>query len=230
MAFKFYLVKHLSWALGMGSDSHPLGDGLRMVQQAESAEILMDFLSSAHVFAAALRQVFEQETLREVAGESLSFSQLKLLFFGSTTESHTIGDAAAFLGVSNAAASKTVEKLVRRGLLSRAETLQDRRSSQLVLTQESRNLLQSYEAARRRAAAGVFREFELEELRRTAELLDRLAATIVKHSARAAEVCLQCEVFYREHCRFGELSRRECFYRRNQSDKQEPLAHPDEPA
>jgi len=198
-----------------------------MGSNAEAAEICRDFLSSAHVFATVVRRVFEQEILHEVAGESLTFSQLKLLFLGSKTEGHTIGDAAAFLGVSNAAASKTVEKLVRRDLLSRVETLEDRRSSQLCLTEASRDLLKAFDSAWNRKAIEVFDQVTLEELQRTAELLDRLAAIIINHSAKPEEVCLQCEIFYRERCRFGELSRRECFYQRHKPAKQELLAHPD---
>ncbi|MBM3791775.1 MAG: MarR family transcriptional regulator, partial [Acidobacteria bacterium] len=187
------------------------------MSETAAAEIRRDFLSSAHVFANALRRVFEMEILREIAGDSLTFSQLKLLFLGFETGGHTIGDAAEFLGVSNAAASKTVEKLVQRNWLSRVETLGDRRSSQLSLTAKSRELLEGYEAARHRKAVAVLDPLELEELQRTAELLDRLAALIVKHSTRPEETCLQCEIFYREQCRFGELSRLECFYKRHKA-------------
>jgi len=196
------------------------------VSDVAAAEICRDFLSSAHVFAMAVRRVFEQELLRSVAGDSLTFSQLKLLVLGSKTEGHTIGDAAAFLGVSNAAASKTVEKLVRRKLLSRVETQEDRRSSQLALTEASRVLLQAFETARHRKATEVFSQIELEDLQKTAELLDRLAALIVQHSAEPSEVCLQCEIFYRERCRFGELSRLKCFYKRHKAEEQGPLGTP----
>jgi DNA-binding MarR family transcriptional regulator len=199
-----------------------------MSSEAEAAEVYRDFLCSAHVFATVVRRVFEQETLREAAGDSLTFSQLKLLFFGTTTEGHSISDAAAFLGVSNAAASKMAEKLVRRSMLNRAETQGDRRSSQLALTEASQELLAAYDDARRRKAAEVLSRFELEELLKTADLLDRLAAVIVQHSTAPEEVCLQCEIFYRDRCRYGELSRQPCFYHRHKSNKQELLARPDE--
>lgn len=197
-----------------------------MAFEARSAEVRTDFLGSAHVFAAAIRRAFEQEILREIADESLSFSHLKLLFFGSATGEHTVGDAADFLGVSDAAASKTVEKLVRRRLLTRVQRAEDRRSSCFRLTDESRALLRSFEESRHRKAAEVLGRFDPGELQRAAELLDRLAASIVQHGSRPDEVCLQCGISYRERCRFGELSRRECFYRRHKSDKLEPLVSP----
>jgi DNA-binding MarR family transcriptional regulator len=161
--------------------------------------------------------------LLEVAGDKLTFSQLKLLYLVAHTDEHTtIGDAAIFLGISNAAASKAVDKLVRRRLLRRTEIQEDRRSIQLSLTEASRRLLESYEDTRNRLALMMFSEFSPEELRQTAELLDRLAGAFVRHGADPDHVCMQCEIYYRDKCRFGELGQRNCFYQRRKTGVQEP--------
>jgi DNA-binding MarR family transcriptional regulator len=170
-------------------------------------------VSSAHVFAAAVRDVFESALLEKVAGKKLTFSQLKLLYLAARAGGQTIGDAAAFLRVSYAAASKTADKLVRRGLLRRAKTAEDRRASRLTATAAGRRLIAAYEAARRKMAKRFFGPFSARELRETSELLDRLAVAIAGCGAKPGEVCLQCEVFYRADCRFGALSKRECVYR-----------------
>jgi DNA-binding MarR family transcriptional regulator len=188
------------------------------VEAAITDELTRDFLSSVRVFARAVRDVFEAAVLREVAGERLTFSQLKLLYLVAQTDSVTIGDAASFLGVSSPAASKTVEKLVRRRLLRRSDIQADRRTSQLALTETSRRLLETYEAARNRKAAEIFAQFSPEELRHTSELLDRLAAGIVSQRSDRDEVCMQCEIYFRPQCRFRNLGARTCFYRRHQID------------
>jgi len=54
-------------------------------------------------------------------GQQLSLSQLKILKLLDLTEAHNIGDVAAFLGVSDAAASKTVDRLARLRYLRRTE-------------------------------------------------------------------------------------------------------------
>src|SRR5208283_4899830 len=87
-----------------------------------TSELNNEFLSSARVFAWSVREVIEKTVLREVAGKNLTFSQLKLLYLVAHTDTLNISDAAAYLGVSPAAASKAVDKLVRRRLLRRAET------------------------------------------------------------------------------------------------------------
>ena len=61
------------------------------------------------------------------------------------TDARTINDVALFLGVSDAAASKVVDRLVRRKLLPRTEGHPDRREIHLSLTESSRCLLAAYD-------------------------------------------------------------------------------------
>jgi DNA-binding MarR family transcriptional regulator len=187
--------------------------------------LIYEFLSGARVFAKAVRDVIESEVLREVAGSKLSVPQLKLLFLVSHADQVTIGDAAAFLGVSNPAASKTVEKLVRRRLLRRCDIQGDRRSSHLSLTEASRRLLETYEAARDRKAAEIFSQYSPDILRHTAELLDHLACEIAsQRSLRQGDECMQCEIYYRRDCRFGQFGAYKCFYQLHQKQQQDQPA------
>jgi DNA-binding MarR family transcriptional regulator len=179
-----------------------------------------EFLSSARVLAWSVREVIERVVLREVAGKDFTFSQLKLLYLVAHTDALNISDAATFLGVSTAAASKTVDKLVRRRLLRRAETQEDRRTSHLSLTETSRKLMDAYIAARDERARAVFAQFSPEELRRTSEVLDRLAGAITSRGADPNAVCMQCEIYFREDCRFQKYGQRNCFYQHHQ--KEEP--------
>jgi DNA-binding MarR family transcriptional regulator len=192
--------------------------------------LIYEFLSSARVFAKAVRDVIEGEVLQEVAGSKLSVPQLKLLFLVARADSVTIGDAADFLGVSSPAASKTVEKLVRRRLLRRYDIQGDRRSSRLSLTDASRRLLETYETARNRKAAEIFSQYSPDVLRHTAELLDHLACGIASQRAaiRKGEPCMQCEIYYRADCRFGQFDMRKCFYQLHQKDQQNQAASADD--
>src|SRR5271165_7181598 len=104
-------------------------------------ELSNDFLGSARVLAWSVREVIEKTVLREVAGDSLTFAQLKLLYLVAHTDVLSIGDAAAFLGVTCGGASKAVDKLVRRRLLQRTAPEEDRRTFRLSLTETSRKLM-----------------------------------------------------------------------------------------
>jgi len=182
-----------------------------------TADLSNEFLSSARVFAWSVREVIERTVLREVAGDKLTFSQLKLLYLVAHTDTLNIGDAAAFLGVTCGAASRAVDKLVHRRLLRRITPAEDRRSFRLSLTETSRKLMEAYQTARDYRTNRALQQFSPEELRRTSELLDRLAGAIVNTGDRPDAVCMQCEIYYRERCRFGECGRRNCFYQHHKT-------------
>ncbi len=185
-----------------------------------TADLSNEFLSSARVLAWSVREVIERTVLREVSADKLTFAQLKLLYLVAHTDVISIGDAAAFLGVTCGAVSRTVEKLVRRRLLRRVAPQEDRRLIRLALTETSRKLIEAYQIARDHRARMAFRQFAPEDLRRTSELLDRLAGAIVSDGSDPNAVCMQCEIYVRDQCRFGEYGHRNCFYQRHKKQAQ----------
>ncbi len=186
-------------------------------------ELIKDFLASARVFARSVRDVVEEELMREMAGKQISFAQMRLLFLISHAEAPTIGDVGVFLRISKAGASKIVEELVRRKLVERVEIQGDRRSRKLFLTEAGRQLMRDYEEARDKWTATILSEYPEEEMQHTAETLDRLSSTIAKHSKTFRQPCLQCETYYREDCRFQQLCGCSCYYKFRWGDKQGAL-------
>lgn len=186
-------------------------------------DLIYDFLCSARVFARAVRDVIEADILREVAGDKLTMPHLKLLYLVAQTDSVTIGDAATFLGVSSPAASKTVEKLVQRRLLRRTDIRNDRRSSELSLTELGRKILEAYETARNQKASDIFSQYSPEVLRETAEVLDHLASGIASQGAefKKQNICLQCEIYFRKHCRFGRFGNCNCYYKLHRKEEEQ---------
>ncbi|MBI3760982.1 MAG: MarR family transcriptional regulator [Chloroflexi bacterium] len=61
-----------------------------------------------------------------------------------------VSDIGSHTGVTNAAASQMVERLVQNGLLERTEDPRDRRVKQLTLTKKGRTLIEKGIEARRR--------------------------------------------------------------------------------
>jgi len=153
------------------------------VASSIEAERVRDFLGSVAECGAAACKVLEDEPLCRVSRGRLTRSQLRLLEHVAAAEGRTIGDAAAVLGVSNPAASKAVDKLVRRHLLHRSDAKSDRRASELTLTDTSRRLLAALEEARTRRIEEIFVPFSTEELGRAAGLLRRLANIVHEYNA-----------------------------------------------
>lgn len=189
------------------------------IERDKIAGLVHDFLGSTQVFASALNNALGEKLLREAARDQLTLAQFKLLKLVALKDTHTLGDVAVFLGESNAAASKAVDKLVRRKLLRRTEGEIDRRTVRLSLTAPSRRLLAAYDARKHSSLAKIFRQSSPAELRKTAELLDHLSAGIVKQHAQPGEICRACGVYFRKKCLVRELARLNCFYFRQKNGR-----------
>jgi len=91
-------------------------------------------------------QVFMHRSMRDFKSfmdeTGLSFSQINILmrlFHGRSAGVSEIGDK---LGVTSAAASQAVDRLVQIGLIERTELPQDRRAKRLELSQKGRELIE----------------------------------------------------------------------------------------
>jgi len=112
--------------------------------------------------------------MREVAGRGLSVPQLRVLAFLGRSPGASLSAVADLDGVTAATASAMVERLVRRGLVSRQADPQERRRVKLSLTQEGVTLLEGARAHARGRVAERMRLFTGEELAVLAQGLELL--------------------------------------------------------
>lgn len=133
-------------------------------------------MGAAHVFCASVTEVLER-ALSEASGGELALSQLKLLLLvGSPHHRLKVTDVAEFLGVTNAAASRAIDRLVKRGLIDRTVSRADRRAVDLALTPESEDLLGRFKEIRDRELRRVLGDHPSDALDSVASLLDRLSS------------------------------------------------------
>jgi MarR family transcriptional regulator, organic hydroperoxide resistance regulator len=196
-----------------------LQHGRENVQPQDRQRAIEELVGTAQVFVTAVSDVFEQTLLAEVSARQLTSSQFKILRLLDATGAHNVGDVAAFLGVSDAAASKSVERLVRRRLIRRTPGETDRRSSELSLTKAGRTLLERYGALRSRKLGDVSGALESKNLEVATDLLDRLTREIVQGSANPEEVCLQCGIHIKTRCLVREAARAECCYQQHKNKR-----------
>lgn len=86
--------------------------------------------------------------VRYARARGLSMSQLSTLFQLSRRGYLAVSEIGEDLGVSNAAASQMLDRLVLQDLVTRTENPQDRREKQLILTEKGHKVL--LESARTR--------------------------------------------------------------------------------
>jgi DNA-binding MarR family transcriptional regulator len=184
---------------------------------------LNDFLGSAQIFTTAVNDLMAEQ-LRDVTGDEVTYSQLKLLKMVSLTEGYSVSNVAQFLGVSTAAASRAVDRLVRRDLINRVVAEEDRRSVHLSLTEKGVELLRKYDAAARPALERIFAGLAPEQMRQVGDLLDRLSVSIVERANGHDEVCFRCGIHFRDRCILRQRRSRSCFFHLHQRGTGEPEA------
>jgi DNA-binding MarR family transcriptional regulator len=112
----------------------------------------------------------------------LSFSQINVLmrlYHGGTCGVSEIG---VRLGITNAAASQAIDRLVNLGMIERTENPDDRRAKQLVLTQQGRALIEKGFEARGKWIFGLTDAFSPEQ-----QSLIISALTLLTETARNSE-------------------------------------------
>ncbi|MBP1631812.1 MAG: transcriptional regulator, MarR family protein [Acidobacteria bacterium] len=180
-----------------------------MAGRAETLEAINDLLASATIFTSTSADLLATGLLG-IAGDRLTFAQLKLLRLVQRQGTLSIGDVAGFLGVSNAAASKAVDRLVRSGVLSRAEGRGDRRTTEVTVTAEGHALLEQFEA---RTSGLLLKRLAGADPRRLRDLsgsLDRLSM-FLSAGDEEARVCFRCGLYFREECLLRTLTDRQCY-------------------
>ena len=180
-------------------------------QGAIDVGLVNDFLGSVRILSTTIDEWMEEE-LREVTDDRVTTSQLKVLKLVARTNARRIGDVADFLAVSNAAASKAVDRLVKRGLIRRTEAAADRRAVELSLTVEGRSLLAQYEAATSRVLKDLFGNLDQEKLKGTAEFLDHLSTEVVKTGRVREGICLRCGIHFRDRCILRQSVGKNCYF------------------
>lgn len=89
---------------------------------------------------AAFMRLSMRGSIRYMKEKGLSISQVGAMF-EITHGSNNVSEVGDSLGVSIAAASQMLERLVQMGLVTRTEDRQDRRVKTLVLTEKGRRIL-----------------------------------------------------------------------------------------
>jgi DNA-binding MarR family transcriptional regulator len=181
-----------------------------VVGRAATLDAINDLLASATIFTSASFELLAGE-LGGLAGDRVTFAQLKLLRLVGRQHHLTVGDVAAFLGVSSAAASKAVDRMVRGGFLQRAESKDDRRALEVSVTEEGRALLDDFDARSGRALLRLLSGVAPRHLREISEGLDRLSLSIAGRGEEGSSVCFRCGLYFRDDCLLRTMTNRLCY-------------------
>ncbi|MFO7768134.1 MAG: MarR family transcriptional regulator [bacterium] len=182
-------------------------------------------LRSSHIFSAVVREVLEENLIRDTTNLPLTLSQFHLLKLLSIDGQHQVGEVADFLGMSPPAASKNIEKLVRLGLLDRKRSEGDRRALLLSVTSRGRRLVIRYEELKAARLYPLLDQFAPQDIEALAHLLERFILALCGLDTLSDGVCLRCGAYLQDDCVVGVIQGG-CPYRslRARNQREDPEA------
>jgi DNA-binding MarR family transcriptional regulator len=171
---------------------------------------LTPLIRFSHIISSAVRQILEEDALREAGGDRMTPRQLHLLEFIAGS-GHHIDDVAKFLRVTPPAATKAVDRLEAFGLVSRSGCPGDRRLTLLTCTEAGTMLVARYRALQNETVTTALAMFTSEEIEAMTSMLERYSTALIAADARGAELCLRCSGYYDKDCPL-QHSQRGCAY------------------
>lgn len=136
----------------------------------------------------------------EMSDIDLTFQQLHAMIFTSQHEACSVGDIASGMAISHPAAVKLIDRMLRKGLVVKAEDVQDRRVSCVSLTDLGRQLVESAQAKRTEAIAKALQNMTSEEQAGLVTGLEKLLAATLETENLIESTCLRCGVGHTQSC------------------------------
>jgi len=152
------------------------------------------------LFVAIIEKLMTQRMLDESFEHQVTPSQLVALRYLSLNESSLMSDVAEGLGISFPAATKTVDRLVRKGLATRTQDPRDRRVVRIRLTDEGKALVNQIYKERARRFTAVLEQLDPADRDALHRGMELFISTAISDEETARSVCLHCGSEHHDSC------------------------------
>jgi DNA-binding MarR family transcriptional regulator len=169
-------------------------------------------LRSSHIFASTVHELLLVTPLRLAAPHALTPSQCNLLRIVSLDGRHPIGQAAHLLGISAPAATKTIDKLERLGLVVRRRRGSDRRTRMFSVTPAGREVVRRCDELRLSRLSAALKGVPRHDVDEFVRLLGRFSISLLAGEPSGSGPCLHCAAYVTPGCPV-ERVREGCPYR-----------------
>ncbi len=152
------------------------------------------------LFVAIVEKLMTQRMLDESFEHQVTPSQLVALRYLSLNESSLMSDVAEGLDISFPAATKTIDRLVRKGLASRAEDPHDRRVVRIRLTDHGKKLVSDVYQERAQRFASVLERLDPSARASLHQSMEVFITSAINDQQTAQSVCLHCGSEHHDSC------------------------------
>lgn len=160
----------------------------------------------SNLFAQILTKSLSERLVAELTHEEITLPQLQAMRYIWLHRNATVGEVAEGLDISYPSATNMLNRLVRKGLVTRHGNPADRRFVEVQLTEKGERITRQVEEERTARLKQVLDEMAPEERQ---ALIDGLRAFIVtaveSDKQMIEEICLRCGVQANGNCPITEL-------------------------
>src|SRR3954451_10499768 len=139
--------------------------------------------------------------LRELDDLDITLPQLQALTYVAEHRNCSVGRLAEGLGVTHPAAVKSVERLVKKGLVARAVAATDHRQAELAATSEGRNLVNEIRQQRTQRLTQVLDQMAPEERQSLIRGLEKFVTVALMNEGALNGLCQSCQTLMPTDCR-----------------------------
>lgn len=155
---------------------------------------------ASDLFVAIVEKLLTQRMLDESFDQQVTPSQLVALRYLSLNESSLMSDVAEGLGVSFPAATKTIDRLVKKDLASRSEDPHDRRVVRIRLTDLGRPLVADIHRERDRRFNRVLEKLDGDAREALNKGMESFISAAIEDEETAQSICLHCGSQHHDEC------------------------------
>lgn len=164
------------------------------------------FLRGTHLLASAVEEVLDARPAAETTTDHLSPSEIHLLRVLQIVGPQRLGAVAENLGVSSPAATRTIDKLERLNLVSRAPFDGDRRGKVLGLAPRGEEIVAEFEKRRRERVEQLLATIDADALDHFSRVAQWVALSLFQGDRPGRGHCLRCGVHLEAGCPIGKLT------------------------
>ncbi len=181
-----------------------------MINDSQNHDHLMTLLQ---VFAKLVDQVNDFNFIKRSSPYSLSKRQFEILKILYHSGPYTVSDLAMFLMISKPASSKSVNALVKAGLVKRAVPPLDRRKVLVTLLAPGKEMVRRYYAAISAQGKRILSQFTANEVTALETTLTKyLRALLEEYRHQTDLICMNCNSRFLEECPLVEEGQPFCYH------------------
>jgi len=171
------------------------------------------------ILSQVMCEICQRSTLDEASEGELSRNQFTILKIISSQGELPLREIARILGISNAAASKNIERLVSLEMVQRKSDPDDRRRVALALRPGGHQIIQQHDEISGRKLSKLMDHFSVKEKMTLLDYLKRIIRFTIADEQDIDMVCFQCNGECGDECVVSELEGTCTLERRTQGAK-----------